>query len=98
MFGVVASVAGVGRLEWKCAVAHDHVGSRLFEIVVGAITEVVVLLLGRRVHPRALVATKRALGIARADDVLPQRCAQRFGPVTNSPDYRVVADDGVFAL
>jgi hypothetical protein len=71
---VLGVVAGLGRggAQRERGVADDQVARGLLEIVVGAEAEVVVLLLGRRVDPAALVARERPLLVVAGDDVLAQ--------------------------
>jgi hypothetical protein len=70
----------------------------VLDVVVGAEAEVVVLELGRRVHPAALVAAERAFLVVARDDVLPQLGADLLHEVAAVPEHGVVAQQGVSAL
>ena len=63
----------------------------MLDVVVGAEAEVVVLELGGRVDPAALVAAERPLLVVACDDVLPQLGAEALQeeaqvPVTGGPE------------
>ena len=59
-------------------VLDDRVAGGVLDVLVDAETEVVVLLLRRRIDPAALVTGKRSLLVIAGDDVLPQLWANRF--------------------
>src|SRR5690242_1635519 len=79
-------------------VIDDHVAGRVLDIVVGAEAEVVVLELGRGVHPPALVAAERPFLVVAGDDVLPQLRPDLLDQVAPVADEREVPQDRMPAL
>src|SRR4029079_16678334 len=77
---IVSWLARMRRVERERAVMENQVAGRELEIVVGAESEVVVLLLRRRVDPATLIAAEGALLVVARDDVLAERTAERFEP------------------
>src|SRR6476619_5091832 len=68
------------------AMLYYRIAGRVFQVVVGAEPEIVVLLLRRGVHPPTLVAGERALLVIGRDDVLPQLGADSLDQVPAVPD------------
>ena len=93
---LVARVPG-GRctLALERAVLEDRVAVGVLDVVVGAEAEVVVLELGGRVDPAALVAAEGPLLVVARDDVLPQLGAEALQEEAEVADDRVGAEDGV---
>src|SRR6476660_3543564 len=73
------------------AMLYYRIAGRVFQVVVGAEPEIVVLLLRRGVHPPTLVAGERALLVIGRDDVLPQLGAHSLDQVPAVPDEGEVA-------
>jgi hypothetical protein len=72
---------GVGAVAGNVRWCTNHVAAGVLEVVVGAEAEVVVLQLGGRVDPSALVAAERPLLVVAGDDVLPQ-LRDRWSPAS----------------
>jgi hypothetical protein len=67
-------------------------------LVVGAETEVVVLVLRRGVHPAPLIAAERPLFVVVGDDVLAQLGTDGLEPVPEVTDDGEVSEDRVLPL
>ena len=82
----------------EVAVVDDRVPGGELDVVVGPEAEVVVLLLGRGIHPPALVAGEGAFLVVARNHVLPQFGADRLEEVSGVADHREVAQQRVFSL
>ena len=91
-------IAGMVGRQRKGVVLDDEVVRLQLHLVVGTEAEVVVLALGRRVDPPALVAAERALLVVVGDDVLTELRPDGFEPVAEVTDDRKVSQDGVLPL
>ena len=76
----------------------DDVVGRLFELVVRAEAEVVVLFFARCVDPPPLVPTEGPLLVVVRDDVLPQLGADRLQDVSEVANDRKTSKNGVSLL
>jgi hypothetical protein len=85
-------------VQGKRTVLDEDVVWRLLEIVVGSETEVIVLLLGRRVNPPPLIPCEGAFFVVVRDDVLTQFRSDRFENVAKMAKDGKVPEDGVFLL
>src|SRR5215218_537662 len=95
-------LTGARRRRWRRPperlVVDDHIAGRVLDVVVGAEAEVVVLQLGRRVHPPTLIPAKRPFLVVPGDDVLPQLRPDLLDQVASVADQREVPQDRVPAL
>ena len=98
MFRVVAGISGVWRIQRKRGLFDDQIVRREFQIVVGAESEIIVLILRGRINPDPLFPAERPLfGVAR-DDVLAKFRADGLEDISKVPDNRKITQDRMLAL
>ena len=95
---IVARLALVRRRQRKGLVFDDEIARDVLHLVVRPEAEIVVLALGRGIHPSTLIAAERPLFVVVGHDVLPQLGADGLEPVPEMTDDGEIAKDGMRAL
>ena len=79
-------------------VLDDEIVRLQFHLVVGTEPKIVVLALGGRIDPPALVAAERTLLVVVGDDVLAKFRSNSFEPVAEMPNEWKISQEGVLPL